>query len=409
MRVPGAILWALVLCLAVAATNRYEAPPQPAFVLGDAYAYFMLAQAAPGLPKDQLSFHHAQRIVIPYVLGVIGHVVPVPIHRLFQILVVLMAAAILAIVAAILNDLSVHRPQAILVLAILAFNPWAFRPYLTFPEMVNDLGFVLGLAILLRGLLKGRAAPVLLGQLVASASRQTGLLLVPVVAVWLWRDRARWGEMAVPRRLALCLASGVLAASVYAATAQVAARFSGANENAMHLVGMWSWLAMQFDTFVLAAFLARVIISPLILVGLLLVMSGSRRTHGTDSDAVPILLFASMCIWAQPLLAGPEITAGNGPRLLTIGLLPLCLALAIRLRDAGVFAGASSSRRLLCGVALLALGSMHHWYVLARVPSLTHKVFFALAYALACAGCVALTAFEVRDAQRRSGSHVSIA
>lgn len=92
-----------------------------------------------------------------------------------------------------------------------------------------------------------------------------------------------------------------------------------------------------------------------------------------------------------------------------LGLLPLCLALGIRLREAGAFAGAIGSRRLFWVVALLALGSLHHWYVLARVPLLAHKVLFATTYTLACAGCVVLATLEVRDARRSADGHVGIA
>lgn len=388
------ILWALGLCLAVAVTNRYEGPPHPGSIPGDAYAYFTLAQSAPALPQEDLLFHHAQRIALPYLLGAIHSVVPVPLHRLFQISVVLIEVALLLILAAMLKALSVRHRQAVLVLAILALNPWAFRPYLTFPEMINDLGFMLGLAIMLHGLLARHSAAVLLGQLVASLCRQTGLLLVPLVVVWMWRDRKNWGRIPASRRLALCLATGILAAGVYAATAALAARFASTNENAEHLVGMWSWLTTQFDAFVLAAFLVRAMISPLILLACFLAIAGRRKNTGTGSEFLPILLFGSMCTWAQPLLAGPAITGGNAPRLVTIGLLPICVALAIALRDAGLFTEASGPRRFLGIGALLALGSLHHWYVFAAAPSLGQKVLFGAAYALACAGCFVAIRFE---------------
>ena len=389
------------LCLAVVVvTNRYEGPPHPEFVPADAYSYLILAQSAPGLPQEMDSFHHAQRIFIPYIVGLIHYVAPIPIHELFRILVLLMAAVILTILAGMLGDLSVHHRQTAFVVAIVAFNPWAFRPYVTSPEMVNDPGFVLGFAIMLRGLLNRNMAAVLLGQLAASASRQTGLLLVPVVAAWLWRDRDQWGRLSASRRLALCLAAAMIAGTVYAATWQVAARLGEADENLEHVTGIASWLATEFDPLVLGGFLARAVMSPLIPLGLLLVAVRGRKTTGRGSNAIPSLLFAGACVSIQPLLAGPELTGGNGPRLVTIGLLPLYVALAIALRDAAVFTTAVGIRRLLAAGVLLFAASLHHWYVFAADPSVTHTTLFAAAYALASVGCLALTAFDVREVSR---------
>lgn len=402
MRRPS-LLWSLALWLAVAATNRYADPADGAFFNDDSYHYLAMARAAPSLPQEKLTFHASQRLAIPYLLGMVNRVMPVEMHRLFQIAVVLTELAILLVLAGILKDLSVQRRQAHLVLAILALNPWAFRAYLTFPEMIADVGFVLGLAIMLRGLVKGGGATVFAGQLMASLSRQTGLLLVPMAVVWVWRDRKSWAGLIVPRRLALCLAMTVLAGGVYAATARVAAGFSDPNENGVHIYGIVTWLATEFDLLVLVQFLLRALAGAAIPVVFLLGIAHRWKNHAGYSGRVPTLLLGTVCIWAQPLLAGPAITGGNGPRLLAMGLLPLCLALAITLRDAGVFTDASSRRRSSWILVLLALSSMHHLYVIARIPSPGQRALFAMTYALAGAGIFLIARAEAR-ALRRLGT-----
>ena len=392
------ILWSLGLCLVLVATNRYEGPPTSEnFVPGDSYSYLTLALSAPGLPQETLHFHHSQRIAIPYLLGLLHLAVPIPIHGLFQLAVVVIALATLLIVAGLLEALSLHRRQAALVLAVLALNPWAFRPYFTFPEMVNDLGFVLGLSVMLRGLVLGKGAEVLLGQIVASLSRQTGLLLVPVAAVWLWRDRETWGPTRASRRMVLGLAAGALAGGIYLGTARLAAGFSLPNENAEHLLGMAHWLTTQFNALVLADFLLRALMPTLIPVALLLGIGADKTRSGRGSNAVPMLLFASLCIWAQPMLGGPDMIGGTVIRLVAIGLLPLCLALAIRLRDAGAFAERNSRWHLAWVGVLVALASLHHWYVFTSAPSIWHKGLFATAYVLAVAGCFVATGLDARD------------
>ena len=391
------LLWSLGLCLAVVATNRYDAAPLTReFVPGDAYAYFTIAQSAPALPNEPILFHHGQRLALPYLLGLIHLGTSVPLHRLFQLSVVLLALAALLLLAGLLERLSIHRRQAALILTLVAFNPWAFRPYLTYPEMVNDLGFVFGLAIVLRGLFLGHGRAVLLGQLVASLSRQTGLLLLPLVAVWLWRDRGVWGQVAARTRVAIIGAAAVAAAVVYVATARLAALFSGPDENLEHLLGMWDWLLSGFDARVLVGFLIRALMLPLIPLALFIATRGLPRRHGPGSAAVPLLLFGTVCIWSQPWLAGPDVTGGNAQRLMALGLLPFCLALAITCRDRNVFTGATGRGRLCVIGLLVALGSVHHLYVLAADPAVWHKIVFGVSYALACAGCFAVAALEAR-------------
>lgn len=129
--------WTLLLCLAVVATNRYEAPPADwTFVPDDSYSYLTIAESAPALPQERLPFHHAQRLAIPHLVGMFHHAIPMSIHRLFQISVVLIELGILLVVAGVLGDLSVRGRQANLALALAALNPWAFRAYLTYPEMI---------------------------------------------------------------------------------------------------------------------------------------------------------------------------------------------------------------------------------------------------------------------------------
>lgn len=195
----------------------------------------------------------------------------------------------------------------------------------------------------------------------------------------------------------------MLAIGIYAGTAQIAVGFSEPNDNMLHMFGIVSWLTSQFDGFVLTGFFLRAL-TPLLIPVAFLVGIARRWNHESDSGAVRMLLFASLCIWAQPLLAGPDVTGGNAPRLVTIGLPPLCLVLAIKLRDAGVFADMSGSRRLPWVMALLALGSMHHWYVSARIPSFGQQLFFAAAYALAAIGSGLVTYLEAVDLGRHTRS-----
>src|SRR4029079_7909388 len=134
----------------------------------------------------------------------------------YRITVVAIEVAVLLTLASILESLRVPGRPADLVVAILALNPWGFRYWLAFPEYVNDVAFVLGLAIVVKGLVDGQGARVVLGQLLASLARQTGLLLVPLVVVWLCRDRG-WQDRSARQRAGLAGTVAAIAVGTYAA------------------------------------------------------------------------------------------------------------------------------------------------------------------------------------------------
>lgn len=386
------------MCALVAVTNRYAGPPRPDAIPGDAWAYFQLAEAAPGLPAEPLFHHHVQRLALPYVLGLLHDASGIPLHALFLAAVLVTALTLLLVLASTLRRLQVDDRQAVLVLAIVALNPWTVRLHLTFPEMIPDLGFALGTALLLRGLVTDSSGAVLAGQAIASLSRQTGLALVPVVLVWIWRDRPRWNAFA---RIGLGAGTAAIAVGLYAGTALLAARVSTENTTLQHVTGLFTWARTQFDGPTLVAFTVRGFLPTLAALACLLALARTRRHTGLASDVVPLFVLAAVCIGAQPVLGGPELTAGNGPRLLVLGLPALALALGIVLRDAGTFSGAAGWTRLRYVILLLVVGSLHHWYVLAAEPGLGHKVFFGAAYASAAAGCYFLLARErQRDAPR---------
>jgi hypothetical protein len=386
---------AVVLCGVIVATNRYAGSPDenPPFAPFDTVAYQTMAQSAPGLPETTLDYQYAQRFALPYLLGTVNRVVPVRLHRLFQVAVVVIELAIVLLVGALLDHLRLAREQAWLVLALIVWNPWAFREYLTFPEMIDDPGFMLGAAVLLSGLVTGNGGLLLAGQILASLCRQTGLLLVPMAVVWLWRGGGVWASASRSRRRWLCAGVVGIGVGLYGVTGWVASGFAGSSENIQHVVGLWIWVGTEFDGLTLAVFLARLVIAPALV---LAVAAALRSPRVENRDEVYLLILGALCIAAQPLLAGPGITGGNGPRLVAQALLPLGLVLGIVIRDSGVFAGTHRWRQY-GAIVLVALASLHHLYVFDASPTPAQRALFAVLYASSCVGI-----FMIAHAERRS-------
>jgi hypothetical protein len=385
------ILWCLGLLLFVAATNRYADPRDPGFSgPSDTYLYLAIAHAAPGLPDEPLGNEVPQRLAAPYAIGLVSNVVPVPLHRLFQATALVMSFAILLIFGATLEACALRPTQVAAALALLAFDPWLFRLHLMYPEMIDDLGFALGMAIMLHGLVKGSVAGVLSGQVIASLSRQTGLVLIPWIALWVWRDRRIWAAKTGASRIGVVLGAAALVTGVYFSIERLTSSFAGGANNIStinYVVGLFTWLKTDFDVTVLVAFLLRALLAVAVPLAILVGAAGSARFRA-QRGMTYVLLCGTAFVAAQPFLAGPYLTGGNAPRLISIGVLPLLLAAACAMRDTGVLADGSHKRVSVGMLALLAVASMHHAFAVTLLDR--QDVLFLTSYALACLAAFAL-------------------
>jgi len=189
-----------------------------------------------------------------------------------------------------------------------------------------------------------------------SLSRQTGLLLVPLVVLWAFRDPGEWQNRSLSKRVALCFAVTAIAAGVYGGTAAMADRIlcEPRTSNILRASGPWLASTSMLGSGTLSAqggSISRD--SPRMLSRDRTPINQSRP----DSRRGLMLLFGTACVWAQPVLAGPATTGGSAERLFGIGLLPLLLALAIRLRDAKVFSTSRSVSSFAAACGLIGLAS----------------------------------------------------
>jgi hypothetical protein len=60
----------------------------------DIQSYMSIARSAPALPGEPLPFHHAQRLAIPYAIGLVTKAVPLS-HQVWFTLVTLLCFAMI--------------------------------------------------------------------------------------------------------------------------------------------------------------------------------------------------------------------------------------------------------------------------------------------------------------------------
>ena len=372
--------WAMIVCLIVILTNRYPTVSIDGnlvdLVAPDGRDYLAIANSAPGLPTLLIPSHRAQRLFLPYLVGLVHAGLGVDARWLFQVSVFILVGCIFWQVTRLLAELSIGKHVGKVAITLLAFNPWATRLYLAFPELVPDLGFVLGLVVVIRGVVSQSTNKVLFGQLLASLSRQTAILIVPMTAMYVFSKGSSWSVSAKHRRFVAVIGSGCVAILVLGVTARISLPFSFPSR-IWHIAVEPRWLSpdVLFSSLTVA-FVGSLSFSPLPALGLL---AGQSRISRRMSPFVT----ATALICIQPLLSGPYTVQGNGTRLVTLALVPLVVSVAFTLCDREVFQEKSEGWRFWIVIGSIATTSTHHIYAATWLPFSGSRTRFGVAYALA--------------------------
>ncbi|MDT0353515.1 hypothetical protein [Pseudonocardia charpentierae] len=301
------------------------------FRFHDTVPYLAIARSAPALPDVTIGSAYVYRWPLHWTIGALSQLLGVPVTAVYSALAVTVTAAVVATVW------SLSRAHGGLVSAVAATGlvvvvPFDARLFLVGPAMLADAVCALGVLVAVRGLLTVRTGRVVVGCLVMAVSRQSGAVVLPLVAAWClvgprWRDlpaRSRW-LTAVP-------AVTIPAAAVGTALA-VAAPFSTPyapdplrDNIVVDLlalpaggIGVLRHLVLSVDSVWIAV------------VGFLVVALSARRR--TPSEAWWVFA-VGVLLAVQPILVSPRFPGllYNEPRIAAIGLPVLAVALAIAWR-----------------------------------------------------------------------------
>jgi hypothetical protein len=257
--------------------------------------------------------------------------------------------------------------------------------------MVVDIAFVAGIAAALGGLLAGRTAPLVGGWILAAVSRQTALLLLPVVLLWLLTG-SPWREMARTRRALLGAAlTGILVAALVGART-VAQAFAAPTDFSAVAFGLFRYLEAWPPGAPMA--LADLVFRPVATFLPFAVFVWQYPHKTTERRRLgALLLFAVLAIIAQPLAAGPAVNLGNHVRLGNFALVPLVLGATSFLGHAQL-----RGRTLVQIGALVVIASFHHRWTAAGAWVLGRPAALLLLQAAVAAAIGLLLASERRRA-----------
>lgn len=346
--------------LALLATNRWVGGKWD----GDVNFYERIAAAAPGRPDGPIGSAYSARFGVHWFVGVFSDATGLGLHGSYRVVALLALLGTVFAASRLMGAATAQRGVALVGLMAFVFAPYAgLRETHFTPGGVQDIVFVLGTAVVLLGLVRGRVPLVLAGAALTIAGRQSGLFVAGATVLWIlvgsgWRERPR------RERLAAAVGVVVLTAAIYATVLAITKPFTihyAPDSLADTVIGsppsahdMLSHLGRCAIALVLpAAGLATLFV---------LLRRGGVRIRSLPREIWLSLLMAAVVI-GEPVVVSPDFPgfAFNEQRLVGIGILPVALALALTLDVAVRHRLVAVRRPWLAGVAaLLFLGSLHH-------------------------------------------------
>lgn len=329
---------------------------------GDTRSYYWIAKSIPELHKINIPHHHAQRFVVPAVIGGSARIAGLREETGFYLTVLILSMCILYGWQRLIESSGYSSPTSLLLMGLFIFNPYALRYPLAFPGMVGDLVFVWSLINVLRSLFSGRAISLIFWMLLMALARQTVIACLPAIllGVLLLPSWNRLGNTKILYGMGLV----AVVATIYWQTGKIASQFSFPTSSWQDLWDgiRWYRFAFQWNEFIL--FFARFTITfwiPLTLLfgGLVFGNKIPRSPSGRSEEIVLWVLVVGIC--AQPILFGPEITGGNIQRLCNLSLVGVLLLLAPWL-EMTPLSQKGSTARLAAVLLVLWASSLHHLY-----------------------------------------------
>jgi hypothetical protein len=256
------------------------------------------------------AMHRLERWPLHFFMGTMSREIGLNIWDLERVFVILGMGVTLILISILQASLW----QKLAIFSLLIFSPYTFRQYYAVPGMFSDCLFYVAIIGFAMGMWSTRWRLTLISLCCACFVRQTGILLLPILAIYCFVEKVDLKKSF--SALALGLFSFLLSKLAgYLVFTAVPSSYV-----AMHTLGIFFWIQESPQWIDLIDFLGRyglmlISLSPI----LLLVNRLSRR----DWMYVAFFFF----LHTQPLLAGPSVSGSNVDRLAIYGLPFLALLL----------------------------------------------------------------------------------
>ena len=252
------------------------------------------------------AMHRLERWPLHFVMGRLSALSSINVWEIERIFVLLG----MSITLVLIGSLRAGLWQKLAIYSLLIFSPYAFRQYYAVPGMLSDCFFYVAIVGLAVGMWKKQWTLIALSICCACFIRQTGILLLPMIAIFCFieKDSYQKGIIVIALGIISFGASKLLSFLVFEPV-------SGGYV-AMHTLGFIFWFSENPQWLDLVDFLGRYGLMLLTLSPILLLIN--RIAHLTTQDWMYVAFF--FFLHSQPLMAGPSVSGSNVDRLAIYGL-----------------------------------------------------------------------------------------
>lgn len=324
----------------------------------DVQSYEAIARSAPSFPEKVMPNQHTQRFVIHYIVGLVSKYLNVPLVSTYNIFLSLILIMILFTLGKTFKRLGLDPASYIFAYGVFILNPYSIRYYLITPGMISDLVFVLGLAVTLYGFLSEKFTFFFFGALLALIGRQTAMVFVPAIVVWILIYKKY-----ILEGLMTCVSLGVFYFFLSLAGKTLFVEADLISTNLFTIIEFMKGPGFKWAS--IGEHILRVLIPlfmPLcLIIGVFPTYFRAPPEKQRRSQWLGCLLMMG-AVFAQPLLASPVVAGQNESRLSALGLVAVIFALAIMLKTMEPVFSKKFSMTHIVLFFVMVLASFHHLY-----------------------------------------------
>lgn len=339
------ILWLLFF---ISLTNQfYDFKEIVSINQTDSISYMAIAKFAPEYSSEIMPYHHAQRVFIPYLIGIISKILnfdPFLIFRIFTYLTILIIVVLHYLITKILK---VDIYFSILSISLLILNPYLIRYFLAVPTMVNDAFFILSIYLFLLAMMVKNKL-MLFGVTLSLISRQNGIFLF--ISHIVYRIINNKHKFYKDKNLIFSLILILLLSSI---ANNYATKVSASSFNFVHVYGIFTWVINEFD---FSYFIKWIMLPLYSYLPLIFVFLAYRKINITDKNNLKqffIVIFIFLSIVGVAYLPGPTMAGRNIIRQTTLAYPAILIGI--------LWFSTSPMKKYNISFFLTLIGLLHLW------------------------------------------------
>lgn len=291
---------------------------------GDTLFYKKIADNSPFLKDVSIKFHYAQRFLTPYLLGILSKKIGIDIFLLSRFFIVLIFFLKLYFIFKILKFYKIDKKKIFFLIIILIFNPYILRYYLANPLILQDYIFQLIFIILIYLIIKKNFLLFYILISIAIFFRQTAIaFFVSGILIFILNLKKNKKNFFY---FFIYIISFFIFSNINDFFAKKITLEKDYQLLINHVTGLFYYIVNDKS---LIKILVLILLPIFSFIPMSIFLIHSKFKINKINEISNFIIISSLIIFAQPVLAGPELTGKNIIRLFNLAFPALIIFISI--------------------------------------------------------------------------------